>query len=388
MGRLTTDRFRDVSRPWRIAVVLLSAAPVMAVAIGLQRYYIARSRGGAVDWPDFLASHFSFWIAWTVVGLATVPIVRRIIGGPRRLPFKVAALLFVGMIAVAIHPVLDIAQRATVLPPRIESPTIETYAFFFFAPLPHNVLIYAAIVGLTFALWYYEHFRDRELAAAQLGAQLTQARLDALRAQLNPHFLFNAMNTIAMLVRSSSNVEAVRMLAGLSDLLRWALDDGLPQQILLSRELEFIERYLSIEQVRFQNRLRVEMAIDTPALGVMVPSLILQPLVENAIRHGIGQRKSAGELFIGANVRGNTLELTVRDDGPGLPPGFGERAGGGVGLRNTEARLAAVYGREWSLEFQTPASGGTVAVVRFPARFDVREPALGAPANEAAVASV
>ena len=186
MGRLTTERFRGVSKPWRVALALLSAAPVMAVVIGLQRFYLARSRGTRVDWPDFLASHVSFWIAWTIVGLATVPIVLRIIGSWRGRSLKAVALVGVGIVSVTLHPALDILQRATVLPPRIDVPTVDTYALFLFAPLPHNALVYVAIVGLTYAMWYYEHFRDRELAAAQLGAQLTQARLECAAGAAQP----------------------------------------------------------------------------------------------------------------------------------------------------------------------------------------------------------
>jgi two-component system LytT family sensor kinase len=339
----------------------------MAVAIGLQRYFVGRQRNQTVDWADFLTSHASFWLAWVIVGRVTVPVVLRIIGGSMRRTTKAAALVALCIVVVTLQPALDILQRATVLAPRIDVPTLDTFIFFLFAPLPHNVLVFAAVVGLTYAMWYYEHFRDRELAAAQLGAQLTQARLDALRAQLNPHFLFNAMNSIAMLVRGNSNAQAVRMLAGLSDLLRWALDDGLPPRIPLSQELQFIERYLSIEQVRFQNRLRVEMAIDDRTLPMLVPTLLLQPLVENAVRHGIGQRRSAGALRIASTVRGDQLELEVRDDGPGLPAGFRIGMNGGVGLRNTEARLAAAYGSAWSFDLDTLADGGTVANVRIPA---------------------
>jgi LytS/YehU family sensor histidine kinase len=170
-----------------------------------------------------------------------------------------------------------------------------------------------------------------------------------------------------MLVRGSHNAEAVRMLAGLSDLLRWALDDGLPQQIPLSRELEFIDRYLAIEQVRFQNRLRVEKDIDERALPLLVPTLLLQPLVENAVRHGIGQRRSAGEQRIAARVDRDELTIEIRDDGPGLTPTHRARAGAGVGLRNTEARLAAVHGTAWSLDLTTPPAGGALVTVRIPA---------------------
>jgi signal transduction histidine kinase len=356
-----------VSRPWRVALALPAAAPIMAIVIGLQRYVLSELRGSEVDWVDYLMSHVSFWVAWTIVGVVAAPLVSRIIGGEWSRLAKTLALTIVGAVTIVAQPLLDIAQRALVLPPRISTPDMNTVLFFVFGPLAHNVLVYVAIVGLTYAMWYYEHFRDREILAAQLGAQLTQARLDALRAQLNPHFLFNAMNSIAMLVRGSHNAEAVRMLAGLSDLLRWALDDGLPQQIPLNRELEFIDRYLSIEQVRFQNRLRVEKDIDERALSMLVPTLLLQPLVENAVRHGIGQRRSAGELRIVARVDRDELMIEIRDDGPGLPPTYRTRAGAGVGLRNTEARLAAVHGTAWSLDMTTPPAGGTLVTVRIPA---------------------
>ena len=367
MGRVIPGSHRGVSRPWRVALALPAAAPIMAVVIALQRYVLAELRGGKVDWADYLTSHVSFWVAWTIVGAAAVPLVSRIIGGDWSRPAKAVALTMLGALTVVAQPLADIALRMTVLPPRVRMPDIHMVLFLTFGPLPHNVLVYVAIVGLTFAMWYYEHFRDREILAAQLGAQLTQARLDALRAQLNPHFLFNAMNSIAMLVRGSHNAEAVRMLAGLSDLLRWALDDGLPPQIPLNRELEFIDRYLSIEQVRFQNRLRVEKDIDDRALPMLVPTLLLQPLVENAVRHGIGQRRSAGELRIAARVDRDELIIEIRDDGPGLAPTYRTRAGAGVGLRNTEARLAAVHGTAWSLEMTTPPAGGTLVTVRIPA---------------------
>jgi signal transduction histidine kinase len=368
MDPSAAGRYRGMSKPLRVVLALLAAAPVMAVVVGLQRYFLQRSRGGPLNWGDFFGAHVAFWLAWMIIGGAVAPAALHIIRRWPRPSARVALLATIGLVAVAAHPALDIAFRSLGLPPGFDTPPdFQTYAVFFFGPLAHNVLVYAAIVGLTYAMWYHEHFLDRELAAAQLGAQLTQARLDALRAQLNPHFLFNAMNSIAMLVRGNGNAQAVRMLAGLSDLLRWALDDGLPKEIPLSKEMEFIDRYLSIEQVRFQNRLRVDAAIDDRALPVLVPTLLLQPLVENAIRHGIGKRKSASEVKIDAHVDGGTLTIEVRDDGPGPSRFVDGLRGNGVGLRNTEARLAAAYGDAWSLELEARPEGGTIARVRLPA---------------------
>ena len=371
MIRTGADRFRRLSKGSRVVLALLAAAPVMAVVIGLQRYVIARMRGVSMDWAEFLGAHATFWASWMAVGAAVAPLALRIISARRRTSVRALALTGLGVVAVTVHPLLDLGLRKLELTAPVPAPFAEAYALFLFAPLAHNVLVYVAIVGLTYAMWYYEHFRDRELAAAQLGAQLTQARLDALRAQLNPHFLFNAMNSIAMLVRGNNNAQAVRMLAGLSDLMRWALDDSLPKEIPLSRELEVIERYLAIEQVRFQNRLRVETDVDARALPMLVPTLLLQPLVENAIRHGIGRRRSAGELRIAAAVGDTTLVIEVRDDGPGFPPSFHESRGTGIGLRNTESRLAAAYGDAWSLELSSRAEGGAIVRVTLPARTSV-----------------
>ena len=230
--------------------------------------------------------------------------------------------------------------------------------------LPAHIVTYLLILSGVLIWSYYRLFRERELVASQLAAQLSQARLQALRMQLNPHFLFNAMNSISMLVRRNDNAQAVRMIAGLSDLLRHVLEDSTGDEVPLADEIAFLKRYLEIERVRFQDRLTVRFDVSDETLGAFVPNLLLQPLVENAIRHGIARKVNPGTVEIAARRLGDRLILQVSDDGPGLT---GPSADGtGVGVRNTEARLDQLYGGASSFELRSGTHGGAVATVTLP----------------------
>jgi LytS/YehU family sensor histidine kinase len=232
-----------------------------------------------------------------------------------------------------------------------------------FTTLPFGTGVYFALVGIEHALWYMAQAREREAQAARLAAQLAEARLGALRMQLNPHFLFNSLNAITVLVRDQNSAAASRMLELLSDVLRLVLRAGGSHEASLSTELEFLERYLAIEQVRFSDRLRPCIDVDPAIRSATVPQFILQPLVENALRHGISRRADAGLLEVRGHRDGDTLVLTVRDDGPGVGRSL---PGAGVGLPNTRARLAALYGNRASLEIANVDGGGVVATIRLP----------------------
>lgn len=225
--------------------------------------------------------------------------------------------------------------------------------------LPFGVLVYFAVLGVERATYY----------AVEVRAQAAESTLAALRMQLHPHFLFNSLNALGVLVRDRDTAGASRMIEMLSDVLREVLqaDDG--PETTLGAEVAFIERYLAIEQVRFSDRLRPRFDIEEGLRGAAVPTFVLQPLVENALRHGIAAQTQAGVLRIAARRDGGDLVLTVEDDGPGLSAGTKTGGGVGVGLANTRARLATLYGDRGALTLRaaTPR-GGVIAEVRLPYR--------------------
>mgnify|MGYP006281835335 CR=1 FL=1 len=229
-------------------------------------------------------------------------------------------------------------------------------------------LIYLVVLMAGFARSYYFQKKERqeeaerlEERAQALEAQLTEARLEALRMQLNPHFLFNTLHAVSTLVdRDPSGVR--RMIARLSELLRHVLDEEAPQEVPLSQELDFLDDYLEIQTIRFQGRLDASIDVPPELHTAQVPNLILQPVVENAIKHGASQVRGIGRIEISARADDDHLVLAVHDNGPGLP----DDATDGLGLRNVRARLQELYGDEQSLTIESAPDGGTVATLRLP----------------------
>jgi two-component system LytT family sensor kinase len=230
-----------------------------------------------------------------------------------------------------------------------------------------EVLTYWMVIGLSHGIDYYRKYRERELRASQLEATLTQARLDALRMQLHPHFLFNTLNSISVLM-SEDVTAARRMLTRLSDLLRASLDNAATHEVSLREELEFLNNYLQIEQTRFQDRLTVRMNIDPAVLMASVPNLILQPLVENAIRHGIAPRAQPGVIDISAARENGMVRLKVCDNGAGLGSAGVAGLTKGIGLANTQARLDQLYGTNHSFEMHSADGGGLEVTILIPFR--------------------
>ena len=235
----------------------------------------------------------------------------------------------------------------------------------------NDLITFVGVMAAGFARDFFlrNRVRERETVklqahAAQLQAQLADARLEALRMQLNPHFLFNTLHAVSALVeRDPRGVR--RMIARLSELLRYTLSEEGEQEIAVEKEMDFLRRYLEIMEIRFQGRLEVEITVTPEASGALVPNLILQPLVENAVQHGVGNKVGPGRVEVLAEREGEVLCLTVRDDGPGLE-GVAPSVSGGVGLRNVRARLAEMYGEAGTLIFREASGGGAVADVRIP----------------------
>ena len=234
-----------------------------------------------------------------------------------------------------------------------------------FTTLPFGVAVYLAVVGIEHALRYFAEARERDAQLARMSEQLTSAKLSALQARLNPHFLFNSLNTINVLVRDRDNDRATHVVEHLSEVLRQTLSRSRDAEVSLDDELDLVRQYLAVEEARFSDRLRVEIDVPDALLSAAVPSFALQHLVENAIRHGIARRSDAGRIGISARRLGDSVEIIFRDDGAGLATGA-DRADG-HGLENTRERLRTLYGERASLVVE-PAGQGTSARLLMPYR--------------------
>lgn len=282
---------------------------------------------------------------------------------------RIGALLLIGVaIAIAVDLIMDLARIAILagVPsrrPRVFAPLDAILRFRFL----NQLLVYLAVLAAGYARNFYlrDLTRQREAVvlearAAELQAQLAAARLDALRMQLNPHFLFNTLHAVSALVeRDPSGVR--KMIARLSELLRHTIEARGADEVPLRDELEFLRRYIEIMEIRFQGRLTVAVNADDRSLEALVPNLILQPIVENALEHGASRASGQGEVTIDAKVDGDDLVVTVQDNGPGL-----SSTGEGVGLSNTKARLDQLYGDPGSLTLTSPSAGGVLATLRVP----------------------
>jgi two-component system LytT family sensor kinase len=235
----------------------------------------------------------------------------------------------------------------------------------FMTVFPLGVLVYWVILGITTAIELSGRYRQEGVRASRLEMRLAEAQLNALRMQLQPHFLFNTLHSLSDLVLEDAN-EATRMIARLGDFLRMTLDGSGSQLVPLKREMDFLSSYLEIEQVRFQDRLRVQIEVDPRVESVLVPNLILQPLVENAIRHGIGRRIGPGRIDISARLISGLLEIEIMDDGPGLDEHSQLEKKQGVGLVNVRERVHYIYGDAGRLVLTNGVKGGLAATLSLP----------------------
>jgi signal transduction histidine kinase len=240
------------------------------------------------------------------------------------------------------------------------------WASWIFTTLPFGIVVYFFVAGTAHAIRFFTQSNEREVQLARLSEQLAGARFAALEAQVNPHFLFNTLNTIAVRARDGDTAGTVRMVEQLSELLRRTLQRHRGAEVRLEEELELVRQYLAIEQARFADRLQVTFDIEPQLRNAAVPSFALQHLVENAIRHGVARRTGTGLVEVRARRAGDALELVVADDGAGVPEEV--EMPSGRGLANTRARLSALYGDRASLEVRRRPEGGTRARLRVPYR--------------------
>ena len=307
----------------------------------------------------FLATPFILWLG------KRYPIERT--SWRHSLPVHIAAFAIISLLhsaAVVISTIL-IEPYDVMMKPR---PFWEMFWGRWTKEFHLELIVYGMILGVGYAVSYYRRYREREFRASQLESQLAQAQLQALKMQLHPHFLFNTLNGIAGLVRDHKNKAAVSMIAGLSDLLRHTLENAGRQEVPLREELDFLELYLDIQQMRFSDRLAVRMEIAPETLEARVPNLILQPLVENAIRHGVARRISPGLVAVSARREDGLLRIKVYDDGPGLKEGWRMEEADGIGLANTRERLQQLYGAEHRFDVRNRKEGGVEATLLIPLR--------------------
>ncbi len=358
---------------------LVGSAFAVATVLGILETARGVWLGRAVD-PDFgllraAAANLPWWYLWA----ATVPLVETVVR--RRRPWL---HVVAGPLLVLIHLALSAVTVWLASSHRFQGLDAQ-FRSLLTGYLLSDLVTYAAIAAALTAVMTNRRLQaaDEErnrltLEASQLEAdrarlreQATRARLSALRSELNPHFLYNALNGVSALARRGDTDRAITMLARLGELLRRTLDPGLDREVPLARELELLELYLSIERIRYGERLSVTIACEPGARSVLVPSFLLQPIVENAIRHGVAAVRRSVEIHVSARLEGGVLALQVRDTGPGFVHGPETE---GVGLSNTRHRLSTAYGDQARLSIESAPGVGTTVSARMPARRE--EPAL------------
>lgn len=343
---------------------------VPALLAGAETLVFWRMAGRPFPAWRALATQAPAWLLYAALTPGIFALGRRLPLAGRHAARNVAVHLACALVAGALFALVATAASVAFAPVPSRTPATQRVVMWFLSSLPFTVLAYFGVLGVGHALTYLEQSRQRALEAAQLTAQLAEARLGALRMQLHPHFLFNSLNAVTVLARDGDTERVARMLTDLSELLREVLHGGGTHETTVEAELAFVRRYLDVEQVRFSDRLRVAYDVDASLSAARVPSFVLQPLVENALRHGVARRSDAGRVEIGARRDRATgaVELWVRDDGGGLPDDWSGAEDYGVGLANTAARLAQLYGADASLTLAPAVGGGAVALVRLPLR--------------------
>ncbi|HMJ92284.1 MAG TPA: sensor histidine kinase, partial [Candidatus Acidoferrum sp.] len=350
-------------KSWLKVLVVFAFWTVLGVAFGVQFHFASEQIGNPVPWSRALTHSLCDWYVFALLSVPAVLLSRHFaIERPhwgRALLVHFFASIVFALSYVALRSSLALWQSAdsrTIFAEAFTSLLVKSWHF--------DLIVYWVIVAVSHAFSYYEQLRERELRNAELERRLTEARLQALQMQLNPHFLFNTLHAISSLMHKDVDA-ADAMLVRLSELLRHALEATNTQEVTLREELDFLRRYLEIEQTRFGKRLKIEMNIAPETLDAFVPNLILQPSLENAIIHGIEPQARDGEIQLLARKEGESLHIEVRDNGAGIG---NKQIEDGVGLSNTRARLQQLYGASQQFTIANGPGGGAVMTMILPFR--------------------
>ena len=340
--------------PWLLLVLLRLAENALGARLG----------GNVLSLRHVLASDGSI----AVVGIAVTPVALWLAlrfplskeTWPRHLPILASAAVALALLMNLVRTQLWLWSG--VLPK--SAPLLKTALMAEAAAFHIDMINLAFIMSVAHLLLHVRDRQEKTLRAARLEAQLSEARMQTLQSQLQPHFLFNSLHTVGQLVRTQRSADAMKVVERLGDLLRTTLDERRPQLVTLADELRFARAYLEIEEIRFADRLRVDWQYEPAVECALVPPFLLQPLIENAVRHGIAPTASAGRLTISIDQRNGMLEIVVRDDGKGLRADLRE----GVGLRNTRERLETAFPGQAHLRIENAPGGGAEARVVIPFR--------------------
>ena len=361
---MDTHDIRSESPRW---IWIASIWSGFALFNALQTVVVMRSEGMHHAWLNLFATTLLSWLPWA---LAT-PLVLRV--GRRLPPVKLrpvqgwlahsAAYLSIGLVSSAWTAWLEVLFNPYVnLSP---TPFMKLWFDKFYNGILSSLVLYALILTVSYVLDSRARLAFRETESARLNEQLSKSQLDALRRQIEPHFLFNTLNSVSGLVREGRNDSAVSVIAGLSDLLRRMLDDSTLQLVPLQEELEFALKYLAIQKVRFADRLQINVDVPGELYAAQVPSLILQPMIENAIKHGIAKRAQGGTIRIIASRCDGMLKLSVCNDGPSVPAEW-ETTRPGIGISNVRTRLKTLYGKASELSMRNQNEGGAEVSISLP----------------------
>jgi signal transduction histidine kinase len=333
----------------------------------LQTVFVMRSEGMHHAWLKLFVTTLLSWLPWA---LAT-PLILRL--GQKyppvglkpfwMWPSHIAACIAVGLAFSWWSAGLEVFFNPYAYP------SVPSYSQLwsekFYNGILSSMVLYAAVLTVSYVLDSRARLALQQTETARLNEQLSKSQLNALRQQIEPHFLFNTLNAVSGLVREGKNDSAVSMIAGLSDFLRRILEDSSRQQVPLQEEMEFALNYLDIQKVRFADRLQLSVDVPNELYPAKVPSLILQPMVENAIKHGIAKRAQGGAIRITASRSDEVLTLSVCNDGPSLPPDW-EATRAGIGISNVRNRLQSLYGNAFELNMRSRSAGGVEVSVSLP----------------------
>jgi sensor histidine kinase YesM len=349
-----------------VMLVGCAAATAVATTLTAQIYLSMLSHGHSL--PRMLAWQIIGWCFWGLVA----PLVLRVgagFTGPLRSNVRQVALaIALGLVLIVVHVLVKAALMVLLQP--LDPVSIYTIAAAIYGELQSAVatdlIVYVLSLlagNLLGARRLQRHHEQRE---SRLQVELARAQLHALRLEIQPHFLFNTLNSVAALIRLKENGRALEMEIGLSDLMRTTVDGPTDHLVALSTEIDFVKRYIDLQRTRFADRLEVDYQIGDDCRAVSVPTFLLQPLVENALRHGASPQAQRCHVQIGAKHEGRRLRLWVRDDGVGLPPAFDLARDAGTGLSNTHSRLRQIYGAGASFEIRAGEVAGTIVEMMFP----------------------